>query len=603
MNSEFVVKIGPVLSRNGLRSPAEAWSPFAANASPAHATWSFEDAPLVGLASRSVDALPGLASWPLNAGALTLPQTDLAPAEAVAWMQAGSAVSGPLSGTAGHDLPRLDAVDDYTGLLTGSHWSGIEVAGKSTIVTYSFPTVAPGYVAGITDPGLTSAALASWQAFSAGEAASARTALATWGGACGLIFIEVAPGQGDINFQKLDFSGTWYDGAGGIAYRPFGDWSGASYPYFTGDLDGSGDVFMNSDIAVSYGTLLHEVGHAIGLKHPTEAWTQWAANPPVEHAVWSADNPLLTVMSPDSTLTALAAFDLQAVQHIYGTQAQDGTQVASWSWNAGTQTLTQTGFATADAIRGSSVIDVINGSGGDDRLYGLAGNDNLSGGAGNDTLDGDSGTDKLIGGTGDDVYFVDVTADKVTEGLDAGRDTVYAVTSRTLSANVEVLVLLGDAAVTGTGNDLGNEIYAGGGASRLNGKAGDDYIVGGDAKDTINGGVGGDYVFGMGGGDAFAFASLTEFGTSNWDAIGDFSHAQQDRIDLRAIDPDLLTSGNQAFSFVGTAAFTVDTRFQVRYDSSGGDTTVQIDANRDGVADYHLILYGVTSLVASDFVL
>ena len=32
-----------------------------------------------------------------------------------------------------------------------------------------------------------------------------------------------------------------------------------------------------------------------------------------------------------------------------------------------------------------------------------------------DVLDGGAGTDKLIGGTGDDVYFVDVTADKVTE--------------------------------------------------------------------------------------------------------------------------------------------------------------------------------------------
>lgn len=608
MNSEFLVKVGPVAPRIGLRAPAESWAPFAEHMPPSQATWSFDGAPLAGFGSRSVDGLPGLASWSWNAGALTLAQTGLVPAEAGAWMQdpvtpAGGAGNGALSGATSQDLPRPDAVDDYTGLLTGSHWSGIEVAGKSTIVTYSFPTTAPGYVAGITDPGLTPGALASWQAFSAGEAASARTALATWGGACGLIFIEVAPGQGDINFQKLDFSGTWYDGAGGIAYRPFGDWSGASYPYFTGDLDGSGDVFMNSDIAVSYGTLLHEVGHAIGLKHPTEAWTQWAANPPVEHAVWSADNPLLTVMSPDSTLTSLAAFDLQAVQHIYGTQAQDGSQVATWSWNAGTQTLTQNGFATADAIRGSSVIDVINGAAGDDRLYGLAGNDKLSGSAGNDVLDGGAGTDKLIGGTGDDVYFVDVTADKVTEAADAGWDTVYAVTSRTLSANVEVLAFLGTAAVTGTGNDLDNEIYAGGGASKLNGKAGNDYLLGGAAKDTINGGVGGDYMFGQGAADQFVFADTSEFGIATWDAIADFSHAQGDRINLRAIDPNASTAGDQAFSFVGSAAFTVDSRFQVRYETSGGNATVQIDANRDGVADYHVILYGVTSLVASDFML
>ena len=65
----------------------------------------------------------------------------------------------------------------------------------------------------------------------------------------------------------------------------------------------------------------------------------------------------------------------------------------------------------------------------------------------------------------------------------------------------------------------------------------------------------------------------------------------------------LTAAGDQAFSFVGTAAFTVDTRFQVRYDSAGGDTTLQVDTNRDGVADYNVILYGVASLVASDFLL
>ena len=493
--------------------------------------------------------------------------------------------------------------DDYSGLLTGSHWSGIEVTGKSTIVTYSFPVVAPAYVAGITDANLTAAALASWQAFSAGEAADARAALAAWGDACGLIFIEVAPGEGDINFQKLDFSGTGYDGSGGIAYRPFGAWSGASYPYFTGDLESSGDVFMNSDIPVSYGTLLHEIGHAIGLKHPTEIWTQYAANPPVTHAVWSVDNPLLTVMSPDSTLLALAAFDLQAAQFIYGTQAQDGSQVASWSWNSLTQTLTQTGYATADAIRGTSVIDVINGAGGDDSIYGLAGNDRLLGGIGNDTLDGGAGTDTLIGGAGNDAYFVDIANDKVVEALNGGTDTVYAITSRTLSANVEVLAFFGNAVVVGTGNDLANNIYAGGGAARLNGKAGDDYIVGGVATDTINGGVDADYVFGQGGADRFVFADYLEFGVVTWDAIGDFSHAQRDKIDLRAIDPDSLTPGDQAFSFIGTAAFTIDARFQIRYESAGGNTTLQIDANHDNVVDYSLILYGVTSLISSDFLL
>jgi hypothetical protein len=495
--------------------------------------------------------------------------------------------------------------DDYTGLLTGSHWNGIEVTGKSVIVTYSFPTAAPDYVAGITDPNLTPAALASWQGFSAAEAADARAALAAWGDACGLIFIEVAPGTGDINFQKLDFSGTGYDGRGGIAYRPFGAWSGFSYPWFTDDLDSSGDVFMNSDLPVNFGTLLHEIGHAIGLKHPTEEWTQYAANPPVTHAVWSVDNPALTVMSPDSTLLALAAFDLQAVQHIYGTQGQDGTQVKSWSWNAGTQVLTQTGFSGDDAIRGSSVKDVIKGGNGNDRLYGLAGADSLYGGSGADTLDGGSGDDRMNGGADDDVYFITSSGDRAIEAAGGGWDTVYATLSHRLAAEVEQLNMLTTQSATANGNSLANSIFGGAGVTAINGLEGNDYLVGGGAADRLTGGADSDLMFGGGGGDRFLFNSLAEFGPDTFrDTIGDFSQVQKDRIDLRLIDPDAGAAGDQAFSFVGSAAFTVDARFQVRFAADGfGNTIVEIDANRDAVADHSLLLYGTLVLTAADFLL
>ena len=80
--------------------------------------------------------------------------------------------------------------NDYNGLLSGSYWTGIEVVGKPTIVTYSFPTTAPSYNAAIDDPNLTPAALASFQAYSAAEQTMARTALAEWGSNSGLILIE-----------------------------------------------------------------------------------------------------------------------------------------------------------------------------------------------------------------------------------------------------------------------------------------------------------------------------------------------------------------------------------------------------------------------------
>ena len=45
-------------------------------------------------------------------------------------------------------------VNDYTALLSGSYWNGIEVTGSPVIVTYSFPTSLPAYDASIPPPRL-----------------------------------------------------------------------------------------------------------------------------------------------------------------------------------------------------------------------------------------------------------------------------------------------------------------------------------------------------------------------------------------------------------------------------------------------------------------
>ena len=128
-------------------------------------------------------------------------------------------------------------VNDYTALLSGSYWNGIEVTGSPVIVTYSFPTSLPAYDASI--PGFTPATAGTFQAFTAAEQAQAIDALGEWSAASGLVFIQVAAGQGDINFQNVDFNTTnnpSYAGAGGIGFYPFGDWNSFSYPSFSGDL-------------------------------------------------------------------------------------------------------------------------------------------------------------------------------------------------------------------------------------------------------------------------------------------------------------------------------------------------------------------------------
>ena len=39
----------------------------------------------------------------------------------------------------------MPVVTDYTALLSGNYWNGIEVTGEPVIVTFTFPTTAPAY--------------------------------------------------------------------------------------------------------------------------------------------------------------------------------------------------------------------------------------------------------------------------------------------------------------------------------------------------------------------------------------------------------------------------------------------------------------------------
>ena len=155
------------------------------------------------------------------------------------------------------------------------------------------------------------------------------------------------------------------------------------------------------------------------------------------------------------------------------------------------------GSGTEDTIFGAGGNDTLNGRGGNDHIYGDSGNDSLIsgagldfmyGGEGNDTLDATGeGDDNLFGGFGDDVYVVSRISNKVVEGPNQGIDTIRSSSSQTLDANVENLVLTKAFDLTGTGNNLNNQIT---------GNSGNNILIGRGGNDTLTGGVGNDrFVF------------------------------------------------------------------------------------------------------------
>ncbi len=273
-----------------------------------------------------------------------------------------------------------------------------------------------------------------------------------------------------------------------------------------------------------------------------------------------------------------------------------------------------------DDLFGQVGNDILVGGQGNDRLYGDAGNDTLFGGGGDDQLYGGSGKDVLKGGFGldylagnggNDTYVVDNTGDVVVEKAGQGHDLVKSsAISLDLAnyANVENLQLTGTGALDVTGNSGANHLVGNDGANTLTGLGGADVLIGGAGADTLEGGAGRDKYTGGADADTFVFAAVSDSGTvwTTRDIIRDFTQStegeQGDTIDVSGIDASVTAPGDDAFAFVGTAAFS-GTEGELRYFQTASNTIVQADIDGDGVADFGITLIGLHALVAGDFIL
>lgn len=161
-----------------------------------------------------------------------------------------------------------------------------------------------------------------------------------------------------------------------------------------------------------------------------------------------------------------------------------------------------------------------------------------------------------------------------------------------------------DDLVKGNGED--NHVHGGGGDDEVRGRKGDDTLTGddgddllkgADGDDTLLGGTGHDALKGGRGKDTFAFDALGE----GRDKILDFGRGG-DRIDLSGIDAKADTGDDDAFDFVGRAAFSGEAG-ELRYRTKAGGAVVKADTDGDGNADFALRVASVHKLGEDDFVL
>lgn len=311
--------------------------------------------------------------------------------------------------------------------------------------------------------------------------------------------------------------------------------TGSAYAYYPSDTFYGNDVFLShfyaQNLAPADGTyaaltLIHELGHTLGLEHP------FVGDSDAPHLSGDDNHTAWTVMSyedqPAQYHLAFGPLDLAALHYLYGpsTTARTGNDTyvlaastSNFIWDGnGTDTISastlgqpvtlylEPGYwghigAKASTITAAgqvtvnigTVIEHALGGSGNDWVMGTSSANRLSGNGGNDSLDGGLGNDTLEGGEGND---------ELTGGL--GFDSV----------------------IGGNGNDHlrgaenADTLLGGGGDDSLAGGKGVDSLDGGEGNDTLLGGVGPDILIGGSGTDRVDYSLASEGVAVNLSIVG-----------------------------------------------------------------------------------
>ena len=429
--------------------------------------------------------------------------------------------------------------ENVQSLISGSRWN-------SASVSYGFTTSASQYASGEGDPEKT----LNFEALNPTQQGVTRTAFALINQYTGLLFTESVstPGSAQIRLAMSDEPETAY------AFYP-GSGDGGDVWFRNSAPASGGSPRYDNPVPGNYGylTFIHEIGHALGLKHGHESP---ALSPDRDSMEFSVMTYRGYIGAPDGGgftnetwgfAQSYMMYDIAALQQIYG---------VNWNTNAG-----DTRYSWSNTSGAFSINSVVQWTPGANRVF-----------------------QTIWDGGGTDTYDLSNYIGSVLIDLRPGE---WTITSSVQLAN------LGGGNIA-RGNVANALLFNGDPRSLIEnaiGGAGNDTIIANQAANRLTGGSGT---------DTFIWKSAADAAdTTGADRILDFVSGIE-KIDLSAIDANSTTAANDAFQFIGTNAFT-GVAGQLRYDVDSAGVNIYGDMDGNGVADLHIIVNG-TTITSSDFI-